>query len=207
MKTWDYFEGPPIVLQGPIYFATVHQWLILAMYQIASEAIREDLNSKFSPEGWWDMPPDPPMLLLSCYHPVSPPKSCMKPWVYFEVNFIFLTINVFVCPTWLLPKINIPTSGESTRVFQNYVCVQFVCKLCQRCSAIHAFLTTGWLWWLAGFHTGFWVGGGKQVVSCSDPTQLTRGEGVWCHKSKSLGQRKYQSLVIVSVGLQICQCE
>ena len=45
------------------------------------------------------------------------------------------------------------------------------------------------------------------VVSCPDPTQLTREEGVWCHKSKSLGQRKYRSLVIVSVGLQICQCE
>ena len=129
-----------------------------SLSQIASETIREDLNSKFSPEGWWNMSPDPPTLLSSCYHPVSPPKSCMKPWVYFEVNFIFLTINVFVCPTWLLPKINIPTSGESIRVFQNYVCVQFVCKLCQRCSAIHAFLTTGWLWWLAGFHTGFWVG-------------------------------------------------
>ena len=25
------------------------------------------------------------------------------------------------------------------------------------------------------------------IVSCPDPTQPTRGEGVWCHKSKSLG--------------------
>ena len=23
-----------------------------------------------------------------------------------------------------------------------------------------------------------------ELVSCPDPTQLTRGEGVWCHKSK-----------------------
>ena len=49
--------------------------------------------------------------------------------------------------------------------------------------------------------------GASVSVSCPDPTQLTRGEGVWCHKSKSLGQWKYRSLVIVSVGLQICQCE
>ena len=41
--------------------------------------------------------------------------------------------------------------------------------------------------------------GASGIVSCPDPTQLTRGEGVWCHKSKSLGQRKYRSLVIVSV--------
>ena len=26
----------------------------------------------------------------------------------------------------------------------------------------------------------------SQLASCPDPTQLTRGEGVWCHKSKSL---------------------
>ena len=25
------------------------------------------------------------------------------------------------------------------------------------------------------------------IVSCPDPTQLMQGEGVWCHKSKSLG--------------------
>ena len=29
---------------------------------------------------------------------------------------------------------------------------------------------------------------GVLVVSCPDPTQLTRGEGVWCHKSECLGQ-------------------
>ena len=29
--------------------------------------------------------------------------------------------------------------------------------------------------------------GNHTVVSCPDPTQFTRGEGVWCHKSKSLG--------------------
>ena len=34
----------------------------------------------------------------------------------------------------------------------------------------------------------------------------THQEGVWCHKSKSLGLRKYQSLVHVSVGLRNCQC-
>ena len=25
------------------------------------------------------------------------------------------------------------------------------------------------------------------IVSCPDPTQLTRGKGVWCHKSECLG--------------------
>ena len=28
---------------------------------------------------------------------------------------------------------------------------------------------------------------GHMVLLCPDPTQLTWGEGVWCHKSKSLG--------------------
>ena len=28
------------------------------------------------------------------------------------------------------------------------------------------------------------------VVSCPDPTQLTRGEGAWCHKSKSLASSR-----------------
>ena len=28
---------------------------------------------------------------------------------------------------------------------------------------------------------------GVLVVSCPDPTQLTQGEGVWCHKSECLG--------------------
>ena len=33
------------------------------------------------------------------------------------------------------------------------------------------------------------VCGPVRLVSCPDPpTQLTRGEGVWCHKSKSLGK-------------------
>ena len=32
-----------------------------------------------------------------------------------------------------------------------------------------------------------WIGQLLSLVSCPDPTQLTRGEGVWCHKSKSLG--------------------
>ena len=27
------------------------------------------------------------------------------------------------------------------------------------------------------------------IVSCPDSTQITRGEGAWCHKSKSLGQQ------------------
>ena len=31
------------------------------------------------------------------------------------------------------------------------------------------------------------------VVSCPDPTQLTQGKGVWCHKSKSLDKPKYPS--------------
>ena len=36
--------------------------------------------------------------------------------------------------------------------------------------------------------TGLCSAPGKwEIVSCPDPTQLTRGEGVWCHKSKSLG--------------------
>ena len=26
----------------------------------------------------------------------------------------------------------------------------------------------------------------QKLVSCPDPTQLMRGEGVWCHKSNSL---------------------
>ena len=27
----------------------------------------------------------------------------------------------------------------------------------------------------------------RELVSCPDPTQLTRGEGIWCHKSECLG--------------------
>jgi len=30
-----------------------------------------------------------------------------------------------------------------------------------------------------------------ELVLCPDPTQLTRGKGIWCHKSKSLGLRTY----------------
>ena len=47
---------------------------------------------------------------------------------------------------------------------------------------------------------------GAQLVSCPDPTQLTWGEGVWCHKSKSLGQRKCRSLLIVGARMQIGLC-
>ena len=44
------------------------------------------------------------------------------------------------------------------------------------------------------------------LVLCPDPTQFTQGEGVWCHKFKSLALQKYRSLVFVSVGLKIGQC-
>ena len=58
----------------------------------------------------------------------------------------------------------------------------------------------GEVWWSVGRYGGVWggmvgvsMGPGifARVVSCPDPTWLTRGEGVWCHKSKSLGQWKY----------------
>ena len=47
--------------------------------------------------------------------------------------------------------------------------------------------------WSVGGMVGVSMGADifARVVSCPDPTWLTRGEGVWCHKSKSLGQWKY----------------
>ena len=41
-------------------------------------------------------------------------------------------------------------------------------------------------WWLGKVQTWF-VTGRVGLVSCPYPTQLTQGEGVWCHKSKSFG--------------------
>ena len=49
-----------------------------------------------------------------------------------------------------------------------------------------------------------------RLVSCPDPTQLTRREGVWCHKSKSLGKLSQKICVYVrmrpSVALEEASC-
>ena len=40
---------------------------------------------------------------------------------------------------------------------------------------------------LAGGKSMYYRALNSGIVSCPDPTQLTQGEGVRCHKSKSLG--------------------